>query len=617
MKILLNWFPPAITRIPSPAMSILKSNFVAHGYEVDICYWNLIFRDLLFKFSGTDSGNEMTEIETLLPFLYILSCQYQDESSKAKIKNCYHALHPAFFNIDKEKSYSQELAKTAQFITDQMRVSLELIRKKNSYGLIGMSVKLLQMIPANVYANICKSLNPKLPILIGGFSTQQEAIAYLENFPMFDYAIWGEGEFPTVQLANYLDGKVKIDDVPNLAYKNELGQIVYTSHNRNYLDLNTLCPDYTEYFEHIQKLHIDNLLTMVPIESSRGCHWNRCHFCFLTDGYRNRSKGTDKIITEINVSRQKYHCSNFIFLDNDIIFNDIDTFKKLLDKFIQIKEKDENFGIWNGEVVTKGLTASIIKRMSLAGFRSIQIGYEAISNQLLKKIDKKNSFASNLLFVKWSAVFHLKILGLNIITGLLEEKDEDILESTKNLHFLRFFLKRNELTHQIIPLQVMRTSRYFRMIKDDLSKWNDNNLFHMLPKKYIKDKDKYTLFYFSSLVRNELWKSFEGINRYYESTDFNYKLILKSQHIICYHEYVGNIMVSDLEFELSSLYWKILKYCNEEVRSLDDIITYFSDELHEKQEICKILDELNAEYLLYSSTDYAENVTIINTNSVN
>ena len=517
MKILLNWFPPAMTRIPSPAMSILKSNFVAHGYDVDICYWNLIFRELLLKFSGTDPGNEVTEIETLLPFLYILSCQYQDEISKAKIENCYHALHPAYFNIDKEQSYPQELTKTAQFITNQMRASLELIREKNSYGLIGMSVKLLQMIPANVYASICRSLNPNLPMLIGGFSTQQEAIAYLENFPMFDYAIWGEGEYPTVQLVNYLDGKVNIEDVPNLAYKNEQGKVVYTSHNRNYLDLNTLCPDYTEYFEYIQKLHIGNIHTMVPIESSRGCHWNRCHFCFLTDGYRNRSKDTDKIVSEINVSRLKYHCSNFIFLDNDIIFNDIALFKKLLDKFIQIKEKDENFGIWNGEVVTKGLTASIIKRMALAGFRSIQIGYEAISNQLLKKIDKKNSFASNLLFVKWSTVYHLKILGLNVITGLLEEKDEDILESTKNLHYLRFFLKRNELTHQIIPLQVMRTSRYFRMIKNDLSKWNDNCLFYMLPQKYIKDKDKYTLFYFSSLVRNELWKSFEGVNRYYES----------------------------------------------------------------------------------------------------
>ena len=76
-------------------------------------------------------------------------------------------------------------------------------------------------------------------------------------------------------------------------------------------------------------------------------------------------------------------------------------------------------------------------------------------------------------------------------------------------------------------------------------------------------------------------------------------------------------MVTDLEFELSGLYWKTLKYCNEEVRSLDDIISFFSDEHCEKKEICKILDELNAEFLLYSSVDYTENVTIINTNSVN
>lgn len=53
------------------------------------------------------------------------------------------------------------------------------------------------------------------------------------------------------------------------------------------------------------------------------------------------------------------------------------------------------------------------------------------------------------------------------------------------------------------------------------------------------------------------------------------------------------------------------------MRSLDNIITYFGDDVHEKQEVYKILEELNAEYPLYSSMNYNENITIINTNSVN
>ena len=36
--------------------------------------------------------------------------------------------------------------------------------------------------------------------------------------------------------------------------------------------------------------------------------------------------------------------------------------------------------------------------MSLAGFSCVQIGYESPSDKLLAKIDKKNTFASNLLF---------------------------------------------------------------------------------------------------------------------------------------------------------------------------------------------------------------------------
>lgn len=45
-KIILNWMPPAMIELPSPAMSILKRYLENHGLDVEIIYWNLLLHDL-------------------------------------------------------------------------------------------------------------------------------------------------------------------------------------------------------------------------------------------------------------------------------------------------------------------------------------------------------------------------------------------------------------------------------------------------------------------------------------------------------------------------------------------------------------------------------------------
>ena len=47
---------------------------------------------------------------------------------------------------------------------------------------------------------------------------------------------------------------------------------------------------------------------MIPIEGARGCHWNRCHFCFLNQGYKYRRKSAEVIKEEI-----LYNIKNILF----------------------------------------------------------------------------------------------------------------------------------------------------------------------------------------------------------------------------------------------------------------------------------------------------------------
>lgn len=439
MNVLLNWFPPAFKKIPSPAMSILKGYLNQYGYNTFVCYWNLILNDIIQDSTGIYGEKEANEFDIIVPFLPILLNNAENKETFERLCIYYQSKFPQYFNIDKQGYYSESLQKYANQILKRFNsITSQLYYEKEPH-LVGVNISLLQLIPANIFSNISKNNYPDIPIIAGGISNKSEAVAILDNFNCYDFAIWGEGENPLHQLCRAINQEIPLEEVPNLAYRTD-GQVLTNQRNKLFSKLDMIKPDYTDYFKLIKDNNFNAVQPLIPVESSRGCHWNQCKFCFLTEGYRNRSKNNSAIIDEITQAIKEYNVFEFVFLDNDIIFNDNKKFDDLLNQFIEIKEKYEQFGIWNGEVVTKGLNASIIKKMTLAGFKSIQIGYEAISDSLLKKVNKKNSFSSNLMFVKWASEYNLNLQGLNIITGLIGEDDNDIKISIKNIHFLRFFL---------------------------------------------------------------------------------------------------------------------------------------------------------------------------------
>jgi radical SAM superfamily enzyme YgiQ (UPF0313 family) len=221
-------------------------------------------------------------------------------------------------------------------------------------------------------------------------------------------------------------------------------------------------PNFDDYYKYRKRSKITSP-SYIPIEGGRGCHWNRCHFCYLNKGYKYRQKSIDKISQEIKYMIFTYGVFRFEFLDNDIIGKDMDRFHFLLNELIKIKKEYPDFTIIAVEVITLNLSYETIKKMSEAGIVNIQIGYESASNNLLKKIDKKNTFASNLNTIKHCFDVGIKVSGINVICNLLEEKDEDIVESIENLRFFRFiFNEKGWLIHVPNPLAINSSSKYFK-----------------------------------------------------------------------------------------------------------------------------------------------------------
>ena len=621
-RIILNWMPPAMINLPSPSMSILKGYLESCGFNIDICYWNLILFELQSAFLPIKSIMDNEFIGLNLFFNY-WAIKKDDAHTYDKIKVTVKGHNPEYIHFEDEAfdKYLHEYAKKTEEIISNTIGKLNF--SKALY--IGMSVNLNQWVCSSIIGDKIKELAPSVPIVIGGIGTKETAIAFLRNFTQFDMAIWGEGENPLALLSNELTKiNPKLENIPNLVYRKNDEIIVSKISNKNFINLSSLeiRPDFSDYFFYFKDKNSIAIYPSLPIEASRGCHWKRCHFCYLNTGYRYRTKPVDAIIDELKFMMQKYNIFNFNFLDNDIIGNDLESFEKLLDSLVVLKDTYPDFKILIAEIITKDINATIIKKMALAGFIHVQIGYESACDSLLKKIEKKNSFSSNILFIKFALLYSIHIGGVNIIRNLLEETDEDIIVCIENLHFLRFFLKKNSFQHKKTELAISRSSRYYKKINDDVRWWEKSASFNqLLPINYIKDNDD-GLEIFERIKGNYniLWDYFFKIEEYYLNNPFRYEIIKKNSSEIIYKEYHKGEVINILEFIQNSMDWFILKQCNHSIRSINELFLLYKSEYSniplKENELKETLNILRSEKLIYATTNFSEIISIINTDLI-
>jgi radical SAM superfamily enzyme YgiQ (UPF0313 family) len=612
MNILLNCFPPSTPGTPSPALSILKSFLVSNGYHVDVKYWNILLADIQQQFLN-NKPNFDVDIDGLLLFINYILVHSNEQPDFSDLKYHLLSVYPKWNNLRKDYVSS----KMRQYASDLEKIIMREINSMNldKYALFGISTKFHQWICGGIVANKIKEAFPGLKIVIGGMGTSDEAMALMKNFDYYDYAIWGEGEYPLFQLCQSIENTSSAINIPYLIYRDEANvpQISSPSKKKIFFDMNSkIIPDYSDYFEQ-NNMQISKIA--LPIEGSRGCHWNKCNFCYLNDGYKHRAKTTSLILDEVELLINKYNVRSFFQVDNDIIGKDLKEFGKYLDGLISIKSRYNDFEILSAEVITKGINSSIIKKMAIAGFKNIQIGYESSSNKLLMKINKKNTFASNLLFIKWARLFSLPLSGANIIMGLLEETAEDVMEAIDNLDYLRFALHKNIFQHNYALLHISTSSPYFQTIEkqNDLDKWDKTPPIGLLPYNYVDTKSSYILFYYYQKNQKCLWDYFKIVEGFYLSSNFHYK-IFQNANDVHYCEYYKGLLINELIFENDSLHWKILNLCNHQVLSLEQLKAGM---LQEKQDdIILAIESLRNEKLLYTNYDLSEIVSVINSDTI-
>lgn len=600
----------------SPGLSVLKAHLEANGYEIEIKYWNIFFFRLqkdFFLLGNHVLTAEGSDLLKLFPFLNYLAHKSKDRATIEKIKSSILSMQPQFQSKGNRflEHYLSECSDRVEELLDAE------IAKMNvpQYLYIGLSGQFQQWVFGNILVERIKLKHPSIVVVIGGLPARETATSILRNFSAYDYALWGEGEHSLLWLTRMLDpeeGEVDIRTVPNLAYRNR--QAIETTIGRNlYVNLDSQpIPDFRDYFCQLRSAHIQ-VPVYLPVEGSRGCHWRKCRFCFLNAGYKYRQKSPLNIVNEIKTQIREYNVHTIAFLDNDVIGMNAYRFDTLLNLLIEYRKENPKFRIKLAEVITSELNAEVVKKMWLAGFHTVQIGYESPSASILKKIDKKNTFASNLLFIKWATIYGIKIAGLNVIKNLPEETTEDIYEAINNLRFLRFSLHKGQCEHNDSLLAINKLSRYFNQIESDgrLDDWNSSLLESFFPTAYIDDR--YSLLECVRLKYDTTWDSFFKIEKFYGDNPHTYSLVTDGDTIY-YTEYRNGSQISQSLFGKDSLEWQILQAANDSVSTLDQIVARTN--CLDKASLTSTIVDLKDSGLLYSNNTLDELVTIIDTSLV-
>ncbi len=309
------------------------------------------------------------------------------------------------------------------------------------YVLAGFSICLCQLTASLYFIREVKKRFPNLLIVVGGSIFTGDEIRNLFNtFPEINVVVNGEGELPLSRLVSDLrksrsiGGMAHVKGIVTPESTENKGSVFFNQMT----DLSDLSPpDYDDYFDLLQSFSPGKtFFSTLPMEISRGCWWQRpledgkssgCAFCNLNlqwEGYR--AKKPMQAVSEIDHLTTKYKTLSVAFMDNLL------PLKTSKDIFMRIGKLKKDFLLF-GEIRAT-TPRHILADMRIAGMKEVQIGIEALSTRLLRKLNKGTTAIQNIEIMK-----HCEALGIsnssNLILCFPGSDQEDVDETLRNLEF--------------------------------------------------------------------------------------------------------------------------------------------------------------------------------------
>ncbi len=332
-----------------------------------------------------------------------------------------------------------QLVSQVQAATEQWLSARDWLR----FRMVGVSSVLCQLTAGLYFIRRLRELHPGLTIVAGGAAYNQEsAAAALALFPEIDAVVCGEGELPLCHLVQHhvVEG-LRLAEVPpaggivrrDAPDADTSGRGFYQLENLDHLPV----PDFDDYFATLAELGpAERFFPTLPVEVSRGCWWQRagttaaaggCEFCNLNLQWRGyRSKSAGRAVSEIDQLTRRHRLLAVAVMDNVLpkgstaeLLRGLAALNRDLSIFAEIR-------------ATTPL--SELRLMLPAGLRRVQVGIEALSTRLLRKLRKGTTAIQNLEIMK-----HCEALGIvNLSNLILHFPASDEADVAETLHAMEF-----------------------------------------------------------------------------------------------------------------------------------------------------------------------------------
>jgi len=312
----------------------------------------------------------------------------------------------------------------------------------SAYRLVGLSICLGQFTSALYFAREIRKRAPTLKIVAGGSACSGEmGRSLLRTFPEIDFVVTGEGERP---LANLVERLLQGGDP---AARGPIPCVIDRSHDsgggegdfEQVSDLDRLpVPDYTDYFSQLNAMASEKrFFPTLPVEMSRGCWWRKtgrtkrgggCAFCNLNvqwGGYRAKSR--ERMVEEMKILVQEHEVLSLSFMDNLLPRKGLEGF------FRGVARLGKDLRLFAEIRATTPL--SDLLAMAGAGMEEVQVGIEALSTRLLKKLNKGTTAMDNLEIMKNCEAPSLPRLAANLILDFPGSDRSDVDETLRTLEF--------------------------------------------------------------------------------------------------------------------------------------------------------------------------------------
>lgn len=409
-------------------------------------------------------------------------------------------------------------------------------------------------------SNLIKEVDSNIEILYGGPEVSFDSRTFLEE-NVGEYVIEGEGEKTYRDFILYKLGKIELQEVRGLHYKNN--GMIHSNEKRPLMSMDEIMFPYD----------IDEDLSnkIVYYEASRGCPFN-CKYCLSSTSHGVRFLNIDRVLKELKYFiDKKVRLVKFV----DRTFNCNHKFAMAIWDFLINSDTETQFHFEISADILKDEEIEILSKAPEGRFQ-FEVGVQTTNDEVLRNINRFVNF--NHIKEKVEELMKIKNIKqhLDLIAGLPGEDYLSFKKSFNDVYSIRpeeiqlGFLKllKGSSMREEAERYGMKYSPYppYEILKTDLVSYEE-----MLKLKKVEEMvDKY----YNSRKFNYIIKYFE--NKFDNAFEFYYELGVFFENKGYFNRNIGNIEYYKVFLDFN---YEILKEDNE---FLSEIVK-FNYLLHNKK----------------------------------